>query len=61
MEYKAICVKGTREKILLTKNKIYDIKIQDDDLKWCFVICNDGVERGFLQNRFKIVGENNEY
>lgn len=61
MEYKAICIKGTREKILLTKNKIYDIKIQDDDLKWCFAICNDGVERGFLQNRFKIVGENNEY
>lgn len=56
-----MCKKGTREKILLTKNKIYDIKIQDDDLKWCFVICNDGVERGFLQNRFKIVGENNEY
>lgn len=55
MMFKTRCIKGTREKELLTKGNTYEVEEIYSGSKYYRVTCNDGIKRYFNQDRFEAV------
>ncbi|MGU9269840.1 hypothetical protein ACV3Z5_14160 [Clostridium perfringens] len=53
--FKTRCIKGTREKELLTKGNTYEVEEIYSGSKYYRVTCNDGIKRYFNQDRFEAV------